>query len=212
LPESTATAALQTSIGYVEQSLTATRKLEEMINELLNKSRKDASLTKTSIDLNDILRSELNFLQANMALKHKIKQTVSLAENMPAVFGVHSDFSQIFCNLIQNAADAMKNSTEKELTIVSQFDDEKIIFEFMDSGPGIAADIQDKIFEPFFSTKGMKDDVAEGEPFGTGLGLFTCAEIIRAYNGNISVRNRSRGGACFTVTVPYSSLPEIREQ
>ncbi len=195
---------LKTIAGYVDQCLVASNRLEDMINELLNKGRKDASKEKTVIDLNDVLRSELDFLQADMELKHKIKQTILLTENLPLIQGIHSDFSQIFSNLIQNAVHAMKTSiSPKEISIVSQFDEQNIIFEFMDSGAGIEPEIQEKIFEPFFSTKEMKDDVKEGESFGTGLGLYTCAEIIRFYDGWISVSNREEGGACFTVVLPH---------
>lgn len=197
-------ADLRTIAGYVDHCLTAANRLEDMINELLNKCRRDASPKKVALDLNNVLKSEIDFFLANMEFKHKIQKTIRLAENLPVIQGVYSDFSQIFCNIIQNAIDAMKVSGVKELTFLSQFDKEKIIFEFLDSGPGIEPEVQEKIFEPFFSTKEMKDEVKEGESFGTGLGLYTCAEIIRSYNGRITVGNRKEGGACFTLVVPYS--------
>jgi signal transduction histidine kinase len=70
---------------------------------------------------------------------------------------------------------------------------------FADDGPGIPADLRERIFEPFFSTK------KEGE--GTGLGLYICRSIIEEHQGTLSVDDRSEGGATFYVRLPLTMLP-----
>ena len=190
--------------GFLNDNLTAQKRLEQLIDNLLVKGRKDASPQKTPLDLNKVITSELNFLEADMDIKHKIKKNLNLASDLPSFLGLYSDFSQIFCNLIRNAAHAMKKSPVNELTITTTYDERNIIIDFQDTGTGIDPQIIDKIFEPFFSTKAIKDTAQEGEPVGTGLGLYTCAEIIKSYGGEIKVKNVPDKGACFSILIPTS--------
>ncbi len=68
-------------------------------------------------------------------------------------------------------------------------------FEFSDNGPGISEDLRDKIFDPFFSTKGNQ---------GTGLGLAVTHKLIKEHGGSIRAGNLKSGGACFQVTIPQA--------
>ena len=86
-----------------------------------------------------------------------------------------------------------------QLTISCWEQDNDILIAFRDSGPGVPADIQDKIFEPNFTTKN------QSKKFGLGLGLAISSEIIQKHNGTISVRNAPDGGAIFTVSLPLNT-------
>jgi len=99
--------------------------------------------------------------------------------------------SRVFYNLIFNAVDAMRDGgrirlrfaeTENELTI-----------EVEDSGPGIASEMVDRLFEPFATF---------GKAHGTGLGLSISQRIVAEHGGKIWGRNRAGGGAVFTITLP----------
>jgi signal transduction histidine kinase len=102
-----------------------------------------------------------------------------------------SELNQVWTNLIDNAADAMKNGGT--LAIRTALDHDSVVVEIIDTGTGIAPEIQDKIFEPFFTTKKM------GE--GTGLGLDTVYRIIQRHRGNIQVDSKP-GNTCFKVRLP----------
>ena len=99
---------------------------------------------------------------------------------------------QVFCNVIKNSLDAMPGGGLLTVRLRPQGD--RCRMEFIDTGPGVAPEIADRIFEPFFSTK------PRGE--GTGLGLSICREIVTRLGGEISASNQTGPGLCVTILLP----------
>jgi signal transduction histidine kinase len=114
--------------------------------------------------------------------------------NLPRIFSYGSELNQVWTNLIDNAADAMKGQGKLRIRTMREGDD--VLVEFVDNGPGIPPEIQTKIFDPFFTTKPI------GE--GTGLGLDTVYRIVRKHRGNVSVVS-SPGNTCFRVRLPIQN-------
>jgi signal transduction histidine kinase len=108
-----------------------------------------------------------------------------------------SELSQVWTNLIDNAIDAM--SGKGELRVRAYEDDNSVVVEIADNGPGISPEVLPHIFEPFFTTKGV------GE--GTGLGLDTVKRIVRKHRGNIQVRSKP-GDTCFQVWLPVAGADQ----
>ena len=104
-----------------------------------------------------------------------------------------SELNQVWTNIIDNAIDAMGG--KGELRIRTYREDNCVVVEIVDNGPGIPADVQPHIFEPFFTTKGV------GE--GTGLGLDTVQRIVKKHRGNIQL-NSKPGDTSFQVWLPLS--------
>jgi signal transduction histidine kinase len=100
----------------------------------------------------------------------------------------------VWTNLIDNAADAMKESGKLKIRAVR--DNELVMVEISDTGPGIPPEVQSRIFEPFFTTKGV------GE--GTGLGLDIVYRIVKKMNGIISVKSVP-GDTRFEVRIPIQA-------
>ncbi|NOX40591.1 MAG: sensor histidine kinase [Alphaproteobacteria bacterium] len=98
---------------------------------------------------------------------------------------------QVLANLVSNAADAMDDSPKKRLRISITATKHKVRLTVADTGPGI--DDPDKIFDPFYTTKTV------GKSEGMGLGLSISYGLVQSFGGNIRGRNRSGGGAEFTV-------------
>ena len=100
--------------------------------------------------------------------------------------------SQVLTNLVKNAMEAMEHSEEKclEISCKRVLDDAVIVIR--DHGPGIPADILEKIFVPFFTTKTE----------GSGIGLSLSRQIIRNHGGQISVQSTTPGGSTFRVALP----------
>jgi len=90
----------------------------------------------------------------------------------------------------------------KEIIITTIYDDKSLFIVFEDSGPGIAENIQERIFEPFYTTKPQKGTEEEGEPTGTGLGLYTCVELMKQYGGEILLESKVGAGCKFTIRLP----------
>ncbi len=129
------------------------------------------------------------------SIKEKIKSgNINLSVDIPEDLTIAAnadELSQVWLNLIQNALHAI--NYRGIISVRGSLENNKIRVEVQDNGSGIPADIQDKIFNPFFSTK------TKGE--GTGLGLSVCREIVRKHRGDISFTSEP-GNTVFTVTLP----------
>jgi len=140
----------------------------------------------------------VNSLETTLTiLNHKLKHGVVVQRDYQRVpllvnsFG--SELNQVWTNIIDNAIDAM--SGQGELRVRTYREDNCVVVEIADNGPGISSDIQSHIFEPFFTTKGV------GE--GTGLGLDTVQRIVKKHRGNIQV-NSKPGDTRFQVWLPLA--------
>lgn len=189
-------------VRQLDYSLDAADKVELLIHNLLAKGRNEAEDARQKLNLNDLIVKELEFLDADMELKHEVKKNLNLDPSLSCLFGIYSDFSQVIYNMIKNASDAMKNSSKKELTITTKHDDENIYIEFQDTGAGILPADLERIFDPFFTTKPKKGAEKKGESAGTGLGLYTCSQLMKSYGAEISVKSLLGEGATFTITIP----------
>src|SRR5436853_752094 len=109
--------------------------------------------------------------------------------------------SQVWMNLMVNAAQAMKS--RGDLWITTRIEGRCAVVEFRDSGPGMPDDVKNKIFDPFFTTK------AVGE--GTGLGLSIVHSIIERHAGDITVESEIGQGTTFRVSLPLEAARSARE-
>jgi signal transduction histidine kinase len=129
-------------------------------------------------------------LTSKQLSERHIELQLDLPENLPLIEGVDSQLQQVFINLILNAYDAMPEGGRFQIQGRSVRHGIEILFR--DSGPGIPADKQGNIFEPFFSSK-------EG---GTGLGLTVSYNIVTAHGGLLELLADQGPGACFRVFLP----------
>jgi signal transduction histidine kinase len=176
-------------------------KLMEMINSLMAKSRSDKSDALEVVDLNQLLHREIEFMKADMAFKNRVRRQIDFVDVPLMVEVVPSEIAQVFQNLLRNALDALHNQEGAVIAIRTGQTGDTVWFEVSDNGPGIPPEQQKKIFDPFFTTKPKADDEGEG-PKGTGLGLFICAEMVRAYDGEIAVKSKVGEGTTFRVSIP----------
>ncbi len=117
------------------------------------------------------------------------KKGIDLSMDMEDIdgFGVSNELSQVIINFLQNSAEAFnENQKKKKIFITSKKEKDTALIEFSDNAGGIAADIVEKVFEPYFTTK--------HQTHGTGLGLFMSKMIIeKSFNGEISLHNSPNG-------------------
>jgi two-component system sensor histidine kinase HupT/HoxJ len=119
--------------------------------------------------------------------------------NLPAsvdVMGSPGQVQQVVMNLVQNAADATENSSERRLDVTGRVEGTEAVIEFRDSGPGIPAENLHKLFDPFFTTKPVGR--------GTGLGLAISYGIVERHGGKLTASNHARGGALFSLRLPLA--------
>jgi PAS domain S-box-containing protein len=118
-------------------------------------------------------------------LEYEVTLDASAGQN---TYGSASELREVFVNLIVNAVDAMPEGGK--LAISSHRESDHLRLRFADTGTGMPEDVRQKIFEPFFSTKGAH---------GTGLGLSVSYSIIERHEGSISVVSELGRGAVFTI-------------
>mgnify|MGYP001029512438 CR=1 FL=1 len=131
-------------------------------------------------------------------LKYGIEVTKEYEPDLPAILGLPDQIAQVWTNIISNAIQAMQGKGSLHIRVWREGDD--IIASFTDSGPGIPKEIQDKIFEAFFTTK------PAGE--GTGLGLDISRKIVEKHGGKIYFESEP-GKTTFYVRLPIRTPFEM---
>jgi signal transduction histidine kinase len=166
-------------------------KITEIVKALKSYTYLDQASVK-SVDIHEGLNDTLVMLRNN--LKDGIQVRLDYAQNLPNIEAYGSELNQVWTNIIDNAVSAIGG--QGEIVLKTYHQDDWIVVEIKDSGPGIPQDIQAKIFDPFFTTK------PPGE--GTGLGLNVSHNIIvQKHKGQFSVDSKP-GETCFKVKLPFT--------
>jgi len=177
---------------------------KKIVENLLTFAR-NPEVSETSAAVTSLLERTLAVLKNTLLIK-KIRLETSLAPGLPRVKGDPQELQQVFINLINNAADAMRGGGVLKVATAPSPDGKRVAIEFIDTGSGIPREAQDKIFDPFFTTK------KTGE--GTGLGLSMSYGIISKFGGNIVFTSfpadeyPDKHGTTFTVYLPVISGSE----
>jgi PAS domain S-box-containing protein len=150
---------------------------------------------RESTDMNRLIQ-ELSGLLRDEAIRRGVSIRLALARELPRLEMDTVQIQQVLLNLAMNSMDAMmQNLGPREITIRSEkLKESEILVTVADKGSGIAPDIVDRIFEPFFSTKTR----------GMGMGLAICRSIIESHDGRLWAVNSPDGGAIFQFTVRVS--------
>lgn len=197
-------------IQYVQA---AGERIKEIMDNLVQKSIMDKKIDLQPINLNELLNNELKLLEANAQFKHKVKKHYFFDEDIPTVPLIYSNICQVFHNLVNNGIDAMWNQKEPELTIITRQDNLQIYMEIKDTGCGIESENISKIFEIFYTSKPPQTvNKKSQEPTGTGLGLYTCIELLKPFDGKIEVSSQVGKGSTFTVILPKVNIEEEESQ
>ncbi|WP_425475916.1 sensor histidine kinase [Mesorhizobium yinganensis] len=130
---------------------------------------------------------------------------VDLDSDPPVVIAGAVRLQQVLVNVISNAADAVEGQENRTIALSARREGGKVSIVVRDHGPGVPPAILDRIFDPFFSTKGVGN--------GLGLGLSISYNIVKDFGGSLSAANHPEGGAVFTIVldVAGSSLAEAAE-
>jgi len=131
-------------------------------------------------------------------IRNQVSIRTALSPNLPKVRGDRVQLEQVVLNLIMNAVEAMRGTTDrpKHVEITSREDGSgRISISIEDCGIGLTPEIAEKIFDPFFTTK----------PQGIGLGLSISRSIIEAHEGRLWALSRPSGGAIFQFSLPIEA-------
>lgn len=197
----------------LKNPLTSLKMLFQAFKEQPDMTREDAEVISTEIEkMDNILSNFMGFVKqkgfylADTDLNKLVDRVLSLAtydiensnivvrrdmlENLPLVKADRGLLEQVFLNLVINAVHAMPGGGE--IRISGKSDDLFVEVMFWDKGGGIPSNIQEKIFNPFFTTKEE----------GTGLGLAIAYNIIKSHGGKLFFNSEEGRGTVFTVRLP----------
>jgi signal transduction histidine kinase len=163
-------------------------RVKRIVNDLRDFSHTD-SAEWAPADINQALERSLN-VGAN-ELKYKA-EIIKDFTPLPLVNCIISQLSQVFLNLLVNAAHAIQD--RGTITLRTGQADKSIWIEISDTGCGMSDETQKRIFEPFYTTKPVGK--------GTGLGLSISWEIINRHKGSIDVKSTQGQGSTFRITLP----------
>ena len=169
----------------------STARISDLIKAIKEYSYMDQAPLQ-EVDIKNSLETTLIIMHHK--LKRGILVTRDFAPDLPKVMAYGSELNQVWTNLIDNAVDAMKE--KGKLLVRAVRENEYVLVEIADDGPGIPPEVQSRIFEPLFTTKGV------GE--GTGLGLDVVHRIVRKMRGLVSVKSVP-GDTRFQVRIPIQA-------
>jgi signal transduction histidine kinase len=177
--------SLRSLLREVEDS---TNRVSELVKSMKSYTYMDRGPLQ-EIDIHEGLSSTLTML------KHKMKNAVletHFALNLPRIQAYGGELNQVWTNLIDNAIHAVKGTGR--ISVTTRSENSHVVVEIQDNGEGIPPEIQNRIFEPFFSTKGVGS--------GTGLGLVISHRIIADRHGGEIEFESERGQTVFRVRLP----------
>ena len=165
-------------------------RITELIRSLLVFSRKD-TFNFSPTALNDVIHEVVELVDKPYA-KQGIRIETQFDGKLPLCHASRGHLQQVFLNLLNNARDAMPHGGTIMLRTLTN--GRRLTAEIEDNGTGMLPETQSRIFQPFYTTKGVGK--------GTGLGLSVAYGIIKTHGGNIEVESELGRGTLFRITLP----------
>ena len=153
-------------------------------------------LVKSPCKINNVIRETIALLKNELSTS-KTKVDFELDKNIPFIFIDKIQIQQVILNLVQNAIEAMQETSKQEKRIHLQTNktaDEMIEVTLSDTGPGFTKDVINKVFMPFFTTKAH----------GRGMGLAICRSIVEAHGGQFTIYPGSNQKSWIRFSLPIS--------
>ena len=216
-------AGIEVMAGLLKRQLTENQDAQTILNDIIKEAKMANAIVLEVLEFVRPIRLQVERVApadfigdaVSKAESHvspgETKVHVNLPADLPPIQGDPHQLRQIVTNLLTNAFEAMGGkgtititatqlAAEEEVAVGSDVSAVPMIqIEVVDDGPGVPADVMDKIFSPFFTTK----------PRGSGLGLAIVRKIVDAHDGRIDVSAPAAGGTRFRVTLPVTGHHEL---
>jgi len=186
LPETDPKHALLQKVRFQAERAT------NIVNNLLNFSRSGSATEFTEVNINRVLDDTLQLLEPQLR-RSQIEIVRVYDPDSPSVFGNSGKLQQVFTNLLLNARDAIPDGGSITISTIASEED-SLMIEVWDTGIGIAPENVAKLYDPFYTTKGVGR--------GTGLGLAVSYGIVQEHSGHINVESTPGQGTTFRITLP----------
>jgi len=178
------------------------RRASEVFDSILTLFRREDQ-ERQAIDVNEIALEVLQSSRGELA-EHRVTTRTELASELPLISGHKRQLQQVISNLVQNAIEAMDNTTDRDRLLrvrTGLHNRDAIIVAVEDSGPGVDPKQLGSIFDAFFTTKSH----------GIGLGLAICRMIVERHGGQLTAASDGNNGARFQFVLPTDFSDAARE-
>ncbi len=182
--------------ALLQKVRTQAERATNIVNNLLNFSRTGSATEFAEVDLARVLDDTLQLLEPQMR-RSQIEIVRAYEKDAPEIYANAGKLQQVFTNLLLNARDAIPDGG-RIIVSTSTVEDGSLAVEIVDTGIGIAPENVAKIYDPFYTTKGVGQ--------GTGLGLAVTYGIVQEHAGRISVESTPGHGTTFRITLPTSRV------
>jgi two-component system C4-dicarboxylate transport sensor histidine kinase DctB len=179
------------AVANLQLIVSLTQRIGAITGELLSYARR-GQRENTTTALDEIVDGAL-MLVGDSFRAAGVRLEVQRPPNLPLIHASRIRIGQVLVNLLQNALDAVTGVQRPHVRLEVSVAGETVRLSVSDNGAGIANDLVETIFQPFFT----------GKPQGTGLGLGISREIVWDHGGTLSVGFSALGGAEFTVLLPH---------
>jgi two-component system, LuxR family, sensor kinase FixL len=173
--------------------VTDNQRAGEVISRLRNLLKK-SEFQPQELNANELIGEVLKLMKHELTAR-AVRVVTEFNDDRPLIVGDRVQLQQVLINLILNANDAMSREADNARTLTlstNRVDNRSIRISATDTGSGIPPGHEEKVFEPYHTTKAQ----------GLGLGLSLSRSIIRAHGGRLWAENRAAGGATFHFTIP----------
>jgi len=189
----------QDLVELLEDALTGAVRIRDLVQDL--KASAQPARAPQPLRLSDVLESAIRMSWNEIRHRARLERDYRAA---PWVWGAETRLSQVFVNLLVNAAQAIpEGDSAHRITVTIDASEGVSRVQIQDDGPGISPTSLPHIFDAFYTTKGSRG--------GSGLGLAVCRQVVESFGGAISVESDLGAGTVFTVTLPRVEAPPPSE-
>ena len=210
-------AGIEVMAGLLRRQVPDNQDAQSLVHDIISEAKMANAIVQEMLEFVRPVRLQLDRASLTEAMnsaitmadgkarRGAIRVEMDVSDAIPRIQGDGHQLTQVFANLLINAYEALdgqghvalsarllESGEEGSLLPDGHHPVPTVIVEVADNGPGVSAELTDKIFNPFFTTK----------PQGSGLGLAIVRKIVDAHEGRIDVRGRAGHGTCFRVTLP----------
>lgn len=183
---------------FMQQAMTQAERAGGVIRQLRQFVAK-GEIERRTENINQLVEESLALALVG-ARQSGVRVTLDLDRALPPVLVDLVQIQQVVLNLVRNAIEAMEEVERRELSIGTRaIGGDKVEISVTDTGPGLAPELAERLFQPFFTTKKN----------GMGLGLAICREIVEAHHGRLTAVRQARAGMVFRVILPTAVDEEI---
>jgi two-component system, NtrC family, sensor kinase len=182
--------------ALLQKVRTQAERATNIVNNLLNFSRTGSATEFVEVDVARVLDDTLQLLEPQLR-RNQIEIVRRYDADAPEAYGNAGKLQQVFTNLILNARDAIPDGG-RIIVATETADDGSLVAEISDTGIGIAPENVAKIYDPFYTTKGVGQ--------GTGLGLAVSYGIVQEHAGHITVESTPGQGTTFRINLPTARV------